>query len=176
MLDGMDYRQGQELMQRLCRDGRPGRLEVYGNLVVHYPGRKRQGDYRLEMVGDRVPTHADICRMLHDMIVQNGYSFEQLDSLLDSLYKNGTRVPESDEKLRYLQHLIYWVTLQEEINYPRAGGYAGIRLAYCRFYEAIYCAKSGAFPLDEVIGRCNNHGRQRPVLYDLDDAPEYYRY
>ena len=40
MLDGMDYRQGKELMQGLCGDGRPGRLEVYGNLVVHYPGRQ----------------------------------------------------------------------------------------------------------------------------------------
>ena len=146
MLDGMDYRQGKELMQGLCGDGRPGRLEVYGNLVVHYPGRKRQGDYRLEMVGDRVPTHADICRMLHDMIVQNEYSFEQLDSLLDSLYKNGTRVPESDEKLRYLRHLIYWVTLQEEINYPRAGVMPGFTWHTVGFMRQSTAQRAARFP------------------------------
>ena len=39
---------------------------------------------------------------------------------LKDIYYNGTKTCYVDPDLEYLQNLIFWITLQEEINYPRA--------------------------------------------------------
>ncbi len=76
-----------------------------------------------------------------------------------------------------MKHLIYWTTLQEDINYPRIKGYAGINLAFCRFFEAIYCTQPLCnFNIEDVQMRCNNHNGIRPLLYQIDNSPDFYHY
>jgi hypothetical protein len=61
------------------------------------------------------------------------------------------------------KELIYWITLQEEINYPQPE-YAGRKLPYQRYYEAIL-AKLGKCRFEDVIRRTNNHGTGKPKLF-----------
>ena len=174
---GMDYEQGINYIKSLLAGGRSGVFHAYKGIDVHYPGYKKNfGDYRLEIAGSGPPSHAAICQKLYDEIKRGTYTFGQLDQLLKDVYANGTRTQVEDERLRYYQNLIYWVTLQEEINFPRSKGCAGINLAYCRYYEAIYCAVHDGVTIVDVMERCRNHGSSRPVLYKIDDAPDYYRY
>lgn len=160
----------------ICRNGSKGQFTAYKNIVIHYPGYKRNGDYRLDILEHKVPTHSDICQILYGRIMNGSSSYDELNTLLYHVYHFGTTLWESKEALAYLQNLIYWVTLQEKINYSRAKGYAGINLVFCRFYESIYCTNSNEFRIEEVYNRCNHHGRQKPELYEIEDAPDYYHY
>lgn len=91
--------------------------------------------------------HSDICRILYDYIKSNQYSYTVLVQFLEDIYYNGTKTCYVDPDLEYLQNLIFWITLQEEINYPSTNPrYAGRNLAYCRYVEAIYCTRK-MFPL-----------------------------
>lgn len=177
MLFKMDYPTGRKFMIDKCRNGSRGQFKAYENIVINYPGYKKAlGDYQLEIVGDRVPKHADICQRLYERIKGGSSTYEELNSLLFHVYHYGTTILSANEELKYLQNLIYWVTLQEEINYPRDKGYAGINLAFCRFFEAVYCTKSDMFCINDVYVRCNHYGKQRPELYKILEAPDYYHY
>ena len=174
MMSGMDYSEGIDFMRNLYRNNQTGKFEAYQNIIVNYPGRKKAGDYRLEIVNEKVPTHGEICQLLHNLIKRGHCTYERIYALLERTYNQGTKELDTDEYMNYLQHLIYWVTLQEEINYPRRAGYAGINLPFCRFFEAIYCTRNEDFTIDTVIRRCNNHGKSRPELYKISNAPGYY--
>ena len=175
-----DYSGGKQFMLNLCNcpPNNQGQFTAYSNIIIHYPGYKKNGDYRLEIQGGTVPSHSDICKILHNLIVNNRYSFSVLEQLLEDIYENGTLTDYEDRNLKYLQNLIFWVTLQEEINYPRTKPwFAGRNLAFCRCYEAIYCTRpESAFTIRDVLGRCNNHGKGRPVLYRLADCSRIYYY
>lgn len=174
MINGMDYPEGIEYMRNLCRNNQAGKFEAYQNIIVNYPGRKKLGDYRLEIVHKKVPRHDEICLFLYDLVKQEKYTYEKIYTVLERIYNYETKKLDADKRLNYLQHLIYWVTLQEEINYSREDGKAGINLPFCRFFEAIYCTRNGDFTIDVVIQRCNNHGRSRPELYNISNALCYY--
>ena len=161
-----------------CPPNNQGQFTAYSNIIIHYPGYKKNGDYRLEIQGGTVPSHSDICKILHNLIVNNRYSFSVLEQLLEDIYENGTLTDYEDRNLKYLQNLIFWITLQEEINYPSTNPrYAGRNLAYCRYVEAIYCTRENvSFTIGTVCDRCNNHKGPRPDLYVLPDCPSIYHY
>lgn len=171
----MNYTEGIEYM--LSLSNKEGLFSPYEGIVIYYPGYKRKGDYRLTVEGGNAPRHETISRMLYDLINKNEYSFQQLKDFLIDIYYNGTNTTYSSPNLQYLQNLIYWITLQEEINYPRNRGFAGINLAFCRFVEAIYSTQPYSnFNIRTVQLRCNNHNGPRPALYPLIDAPDFYHY
>ena len=119
-----------------CPPNNQGQFTAYSNIIIHYPGYKKNGDYRLEIQGGTVPSHSDICKILHNLIVNNRYSFSVLEQLLEDIYENGTLTDYEDRNLKYLQNLIFWVTLQEEINYPRTKPwFAGRNLAFAGFMK-----------------------------------------
>ena len=170
----MNYSNGINQMMALAQ--KEGNFSPYPGITIHYPGRKKRGDYRLTANDEIPPTHPDICTKLYTLVFDNTYSLQELQNFLADVYSNGTSTKYTDPILEYLQHLIYWITLQEEINYPRKKGYAGINLAFCRFFEAIYCTHTPSFNLAEVRERCMNQGRNKPKLYNVDNAPAFYHY
>lgn len=171
----MNYSEGINHMLQLSRT--TGNFSPYNGIVINYPGYKHQGDYRLTVNEGSAPKHEDISIMLYNLISNNIYTFQQLKHFLTDIYYNGTNTTYENNDLQYLQHLIYWITLQEEINYPRSSGYAGINLAFCRFVEAIYCTQPNInFTIENVQTRCNNHGYKKPQLYNLPNAPRFYHY
>lgn len=97
-------------------------------------------------------------------------------SLLDDIYQNGTNIDISKysySETERLAALIYWITLQDEINYPQPR-YNGRRMPFCRYFEAVYCAKNNDFTLEDVCKRCNNR-RHVPALYSISKAPSFYK-
>lgn len=171
----MNYSEGIEYMIQLCEQF--GSFSPYDGITINYPGYKKKGDYRLTINEGQAPTHSIICRHLYDLIENGDYSFNDLTQFLSDIYSNGTNTRYTDNNLEYLQNLIYWITLQEEINYPRSRGFAGINLAFCRFFEAIFCTQQlNDFNIQTVQMRCNNHGNNRPILYDLVNPPDFYHY
>lgn len=178
----MNYIEGVKHMHQLCHQVAPHPLythsfEPYDDIIIQYPGRKYNGDYRMNVSSFGVPTHIDISTMLYDLIIDNHFTYQTIKTFLTDIYNNGTNTTYNNNKLTYLQHLIYWVTLQEEINYPRAKNYAGINLAFCRFFEAIYATQPDSpFTLTDVLRRCNNHGSAKPSLYNLATAASFYHY
>ena len=79
---------------------------------MNYPGRKKLGDYRLEILHKKVPRHDEICLFLYDLVKQEKYTYEKIYAVLERTYNYGTKKLDADKRLNYLQHLIYWVTLQ----------------------------------------------------------------
>ena len=171
----MNYNQGVQYM--LTFVGKEGSFDPCDGITINYPGYKKPGDYRLTVNDGRAPSHSAICSYLHNLINSGRFSFEELQNFLSDVYSNGTTTNYTDICLDELKHLIYWITLQEEINYPRSKNYAGINLAFCRFFEAIYATQpTNDLTLNEVKNRCNNHGSNKPDLYDIDNEPTFYHY
>lgn len=171
----MNYDQGIQYMLNLASQS--GSFQPYHGITINYPGYKRRGDYKLTVNGGRAPRHQDICLDLYNLINQGNYNFQTLQDFLSDVYLNGTNTNYNDPYLKQLQHLIYWITLQEEINYPRSKGFAGINLAFCRFYEAIYAThNTNTITLQNVQNRCNNHRGNKPQLYTIHNAPSFYHY
>lgn len=54
---------------------------------------------------------------------------------------------------------IKWIVLQEDINYPIAKNYEGLRMPFARYIEAIYVTQNSVHTLDEVIKRALAHSR-----------------
>ncbi|RHW55592.1 hypothetical protein DZC34_19455 [Clostridium botulinum] len=169
----MDYSEGIQHILNLST--KTGSFSPYEGIKINYPGRKNTGDYCLTVKGGQTPTHESICKHLYYLIKNGNYNFNALNSFLSDFYSNGTNTNYTDKTLKYLQYLIYWVTLQEEINYPRNKGFAGINIAFCRFFEAIYCTQPlSNFNIKTIQMRCNNHGYNKPNLYNITNAPNFY--
>ncbi len=169
----MNYVEGVQYMKN--REG-TGSLNPHSNIIINYPGRKENGDYRLTM-NDYAPRHTDVIQELYEVILYEHYTYDQMRVLLEDIYDNGTCTSYDDEYIEWLKYTIYWITLQEEINYPRSNGKAGINLPFTRFFEAIYSTQScSEFDIEKVKARCNNHGCSRPTLYQINNAPNFYHY
>ena len=119
----------------------------------------------------KAPKHEDIVIEIFNFT--NEENFTGVVNFLDDMYVNGL-FATSDLFSKKIKEKIFWITLQEEINYPQPQ-YAGRRLSFQRFYEAALIRK-GICSLEEVIKRTNNHGKHKPELYKCDDIihPSFY--
>lgn len=164
----MDYLNGIQYMKKLCQLGSSSFNVPNTNITIQYPGYKRNGDYKLLLNGNP-PTHVDICCTLHNYIMQNPNEYTKISRLLEDVYQNGTNCIGNynlqNYNADYLINLIFWMTLQDEINYPQPRK-SGRKMPFCRYFEAIYCANFQAnFSINNVIVRCNNRG-YIPNLYN----------
>lgn len=141
---------------------------ILPNLLLSYPGRLRNhGDYRLELNGVAV-THPDIVVAVHDCTIQgNG---RVITNFIVDLYRNGLNantnfnisinVKGTQLNLNEFKHLVYWIVLQEDINFPRPQK-MGVRMPLVRYIEgAIAATHPQILSLHSVIFRTNNHGRR----------------
>jgi len=143
-----------------------------GDLMITYPGYKKPGDYRLSK-GGIAPTHVQIVNDVYSLTTPN--NFNQIKEALSGLYNNGLecKFTTFDNPMK---ELIYWITLQEEINYPQTAGFAGRKLCYQRYYEGSL-AKLGHITLKQVHLRTNNHKGPIPNLLTIPgiEHPIFYR-
>lgn len=160
----MDYQQGIEFMKELCNEVQTGEPQSFnvGDLRIVYPGKKSEGDYILFRNGI-APTHENVVTYIYNAISSNKENFSKFLVELEHLYLYGLNskypfLPQKDKDL------IFWITLQEEINYPQPR-YNGRKLIYQRYFEGLLAA-IGHIPIKEVIDRTNSNSI--PVLYDLN--------
>lgn len=154
---------------------------VLPDLVLLYPGRiKNRGDYRLEL-NYKAISHTDIVEAVH-VCTLSGNGLVITNFLVD-LYKNGLNasinsniyitVKEHKLNLEQFKYLIYWLILQEDINYPRPTK-MGIRMPLIRYIEgAISALHPNLISLKEVFLRTNNHGRRPDSPFVHDSVTSY---
>ena len=93
---------------------------------------------------------------------------KRLQIFLVDLYNNGLNansnynftinVNHTNLTINQFKHLVYWLILQEDINYPRPR-FKGIKLPLTRYIEgAIAAIHPELLPLKQVMSRTNNHG------------------
>lgn len=150
-------------------------------LVLLYPGRiNNHGDYRMEFYGDPL-SHPDIVKAVHDCTL-DGHGIIITNFLVD-LYINGLNansnfnininVKNHQLNLDEFKQLVYWIVLQEDINFPRPR-YMGVRMPLIRYIEgAISALHPNLLSLDDVIRRTNNHGRPPQPAFIHEDVTDY---
>lgn len=171
----MNFTEGVAKMKSLAEELKRNKVQTgylkAGSLVISYPGYKKSGDYRLSENGV-APKHTDIVSEIYNSTCEE--NFDAIVNFLEDVYTNGlyakaTIFPPS------FKEKIFWITLQEEINYPPPQ-YAGRKLSFQRFYEGAL-AKTGVTDLPAVLARTNNHGKERPVLFKVEQykTPAFYK-
>lgn len=141
-------------------------LPSLNTLEIKYPGRKNGGlDYRLSLNNFSV-RHTDLVRIIYNLS-NSGFQREALDFLVD-INRNGLhanhnlplpRVNIENLQLNpeQLKTLIFWVTLQENFNYPAPK--LGIRMPFYRYIEAIIAqVQPDLLSLDNVLYRTDYRG------------------
>ena len=176
----MNYSQGITYMKNLCQNG-SGTFSpesTYPKLIVSYPGYKQNGDYRVNISTlGAAPTHFDVCQHIYDGIQNGTNNYHLIVQLLEDIYENGTDIDFSNYAINNVEKLtvlIYWMTLQDEINYPQPR-FQGRRMPFSRYFEAAYCAYSPkcTYNMSDVEARCSNRGN-RPTPYNIVGVPAFY--
>lgn len=168
----MNYQEGVEFMKGKSLLLESNQIDSFtvGNLTITYPGKKMAGDYRLTING-KAPTHTNVVNIIYRHTTVANFN-DVVDSL-DDLYTNGMKA-KSTFFSKTFKELIYWITLQEEINYPPPK--LGRKLPFQRFYEGALAKVSKRVELKSVLERTNNHGLSVPRKYPTDAyrKPSFY--
>lgn len=178
MCVAMNYNEGIELMQKkwAAGSGKFYPCSEYPELSITYPGYKNFGDYRVE-VGAVAITHFDVCKKLHENIKQGECEYGEIVMLLEDIYKNGTRIDFEkylSPNARKIATLIFWMTLQDESNFPQQKGFQGRRMPFSRYFEAVYCAEFKCeFDMQTIKDRCFVRGA-RPRPFAIPEKPSFY--
>lgn len=115
-----------------------------------------------------------MCSLISEDVLKNRITYDLYKELLDDIYINGTSRIEENEILQNRRLLIYWLTLQEEINYAHK---SGRKLSFYRYAEALYSTREDAsISIADVLERAKAKKGEKPVeLLDINDTPKYYK-
>jgi len=175
------YQQGKEEMINLCSQAVNGTetANVSDSVRITYPGRKYNGDYIADVYGHFL-THREMCLKIFIYITEKVISCEEMQHILEEMYENGYVRDTSDTDLiRELKKQIFWLTLQEDINYPIEKGNLGRKHPLFRYAEAFIAAQRGRTYGDllvQVFANADNRLPKRIQLFDINGviAPYYY--
>lgn len=164
----MKYPEGVQHMKHLYAKLGQGQKSFFtiGDLVINYPGYKENGDYQLTINGT-APKHTDIVSKFYN--ATNLQNSNEIIAFLDDVYINGLNTTSTVFTRTFVEK-IYWITLQEEINYPQPRC-KGRKLPFQRFYEGILAKISPRLTLNTVLERTNNHGYRAPALFNIRNYP-----
>lgn len=169
----MNYHDGIQHMKELVSKlaGNQNSSFNIGNLTITYPGYKRAGDYKLTVKGI-APKHTDIVREIYN--VANNQNIEKMIAFLDDVYTNGLNATSTIFPKAFIEK-IYWITLQEEINYPQPM-YKGRKLPFQRFYEGALAKVITKIDIEHIEKRTNNHKSRVPPLLATENysIPSFY--
>ena len=170
----MNYPEGFRYMKKLVSELEQNEKASFsvGQLVIHYPGYKNIGDYKLTLNGI-APKHSDIVEEIFE--ITNSKNIEKIILALEAIYNHGLEIPPEIFSKTFVEK-IYWITLQEEINYPPPK-YKGRKLAFQRFYEGALAKVDKNLDIDTVKNRTNNHGGNIPKLLTIKEysIPSFYK-
>jgi len=140
--------------------------QIMPEVVLYYPGYKEKvGDYKLIFYGEELK-HSDVCQAIYDYCVRGCEYSKYMATVLKEIYENGLQADLRDDfrisilekyyNFEQFKTLLYWLTLQEEINYPLSMGYMSVKLPFSRYYEAIYSAYTSSVSIAEIIKRADS--------------------
>ena len=157
------------------------RIVISSKIELWFPGKYDKyypGDYLLTWEG-KAPAHIDVCDAIIADIKNN--SSENPDyyrywlELLEDVYYSGTlNLKNDDEKDSFKRQLIFWVTLQEDINRSKNLG----RLTpFCRYAEAIATTiEDYQHTYDEVVARVSNNSPELLERWEIPNSPKCYKW
>lgn len=174
----MNYSQGVDYISNLYKnmtstDLYSNEVSLNKNFTIKYPGRNNNGDYLLIENGKGSPSYSNIAKRMYNLIIYGRYTFQELKDLLMDIYTNGTDTNYTDPTLKYMQHLIFWKTLKEQVNTTLSKGSHRLELVFSRLFEAIYSSTQESLTIEMVKNRYDNEKMAPPLLF-LPDAPEFY--
>lgn len=171
-------------MKMICEDawnrGEQAYLYPTEGLAIKFPGRKKSGDYLVLAAGNAL-THSQMCMVVATYILNGNMTYEYAVNFLEDTYENGLRNREDDPERQYLKMLIFWTTLQEEINYPQSewnryhtAMKQGRSRSFNRYAEAIAAvAGRDNIALKAVMERAHDTTISNILL--IANPPRYYR-
>ena len=159
----------------------------FPEIVLEYPGyankrrengwKKMIGDYRMVIIppdsgNGKTISHFDMCKKLFEL---SKGKYDNYWRFLDDICLHGTNIDYSKytmiQDAKRLAAILFWLTVQEDINYPRDAHHEGHFLAFYRFFEAVYAAEYAPQIMDALESRCAPDDHRHPPLYNLGDAP-----
>ena len=154
------------------------KLKVHDAIILDYPGTKCSGDYCLKF-NEKAFEHREMCTFIVENIYKAANPKAKYDywmELLSDVYENGTSKCTTLHNEDFLnKSLVFWITLQEQINYPNKMG----RLhPFCRYAEAIGSTQTNAYSLNDLYPRINNTGTS-PLTFDklvFPNPPVFYNW
>lgn len=147
-------------------------------ILLKYPGRLKHGDYVLRFNGEKY-SHESLCRKMIKDINAAPFPKKQYRKwmdLLEDVYENGTtNISDSDYSEFLNKSLVFWITLQEEINYPKG---MGRKHPFCRYAEAIGSTQTSAYTFDDILPRIYNQGVNPRKFEKLvfPNCPKFYKW
>ncbi len=173
--------------------------EVHGNthsleehvpgLQLRYPGALRggkTGDYCLYL-NDFAPSHIHVVRAVHTYCEISGHDgAESMLCFLEDLATNGLTgtvdLPSPFEiaghrlEGRQTRVLLYWLILQEDINYP-SPRHMGVRMPFVRYTEAVISSiLPDLLDIETVVARtAARGGRPAPRFAHASLSPRFLR-
>lgn len=159
----------------------------YHGIEIKYPGYKKIGDYALydsKYSEEEVPPHSYYCQELYEYIIMRKDMFDTMKTYMEKIYINGiednpANYNDLPEDLVDLLYRIFWVTVQEDINYPAldSNTYRGRQLPFWRYFEAI-CAAYYPDPehdIDYVKKLADSRrGVHAELWYNIEEPPVFY--
>ena len=196
----MTYEEAVKMMKKLGKEAENESAEDYSysiqpspkypEIILEYPAcapkrrregwERKNGDYRMKY---KMPdseqykalSHFDICEALFQ---SSKGKYEAYYIFLEDVCRNGTNIDiskhESVKNAEKLAQVLFWLTVQEDINYPPDNKNKGHVLSFYRFFEAVYAAEYDESIMDELEKRCDG----QPKLYNIGNVPHpsYYAF
>lgn len=147
---------------------------VFPSLAIQYPAKKANSDYIFTVCG-KVLKHSDICVLIVIYVLNGTLSYNEAIKLLEDACTNGWK--DDDEELRqvrFLRYILFWTTLQEEINYPE-NWHEGRRMSFKRYAEAVLSTQPNSpISLKDAMERADNYMLAKNNPIDFPNAPSFY--
>lgn len=150
-------------------------------LIIRYPGYKTtqtRCDYCVYLVDRREEypiSHVEIMKDLYNKTTQ--FNFEYMKRYIEDVAKIGrnVRIEHSLERafdkgftFEQLTDLMFYIAIQEDINYPDAH-YQGRKMCFYRYLEAIYCKVYANHTIKEAIDKAVVRGYIPKKWHDVGD-------
>ncbi len=185
----LSYKDGKDMMMRLYayyREINAEKPEISKIIVrpsnsveITSPGKKRFGDYRVTIEGQCI-THKDMCDKIYSYIIYNTIYCADMKQILEEMYTCGyVANPIDTDFIREFKKQIFWLTLQEDINYPIEERKLGRKHPLFRYAEAFIAAQRWSTESDLLLRVHENADNLAPKgirLFDTNGviAPNYY--
>jgi len=161
-------------------------LETYEDcceLAIRYPGYKTEPpkcDYCVYLVdakGEHPISHVEIMHDLYDKTTKQNYPYmkkyiEEVAEIGQNAKIHFSLAPAFERGYSYekLTDLMYYIAIQEDINYP-AARLQGRKMCFYRYLEAIYCKAFQNHKLEEAVRKATAHGY---IPKNWDDVGDLY--
>lgn len=167
------YEEGEILLKALikqyCQEDYDNRIfytfpiDLGDNFKIAMPGKKDAlGDYQFTEKG--VPRTYKY--LINQVYLHTDWSNVQKSvDFLEDVYKNGMQAENNffDETFK---KKLFWITLQEDINYPAR---LGRKLPFRLCFEAALLERHDSLTIENIVRRIPGNGTPPPPLWDLEE-------